>query len=93
MLGCIGGLLGWLAARGRNRRFVLITYQMLIGLCALALLGGLVTAYLGQPYGVVYPLILIGVIGTAVFGGSFRTLRRRYEQLELRKMKAKDTPL
>jgi hypothetical protein len=54
------------------------------------LLAGLVALMLGQPYGVYYPLLLGGIITAAVCGGNYPVLRRRYDQIELRKMSAMD---
>jgi hypothetical protein len=56
----------------------------------LLLLAGLLTLILRQPYAVYYPLLLIGLIASLVVGLQIRTLRRRYEQIDLRKMAAAD---
>jgi len=45
---------------------------------------------LGQPYAVYYPLLLIGLIGTVVPAGVYPALKRRYEEVELRAMRAMD---
>jgi hypothetical protein len=90
IIGCLGGLIGTLAGMGRARRFVLGLTKALF-LVGLVLIGvGLVAVVQSQPYGVYYPLLLAGVISAAVCGGLLRTLRRRYDELELRKMSALD---
>ena len=90
LIGCLGGLIGWLSSRGRARRFVLGTMRLLIvlGLAALGL--GVYAVLEGQPSAVFYPLLLIGIICVAVLGGLFPGIRRRYDELELRRMRAQD---
>lgn len=90
VVGCLGGLIGVLAGLGRSRNFVLTLAKALLCFGVLSLLVGLVALGLGQPYAVWYPLLLLGVILTAVIGANLRTLRRRYEELELRRMAAMD---
>jgi hypothetical protein len=92
LLGVLGALVGGLAATGRARRLVLgLLKFMIAGSAAALLLGGLALAA-GQPYAVYYPLLLLGVLGVAVPAGLLGTLRKRYEQLELRRMSAFDSP-
>jgi hypothetical protein len=43
-----------------------------------------------QPYCVYYPLLLLGGLSVLVIGPLRRTLRQRYQQLELRKIAALD---
>jgi hypothetical protein len=91
-LGLLGALVGGLAGSGRARRLVLGILKTMIAASAVALLLGGVALAAGQPYAVYYPLLLLGVIGVAVPAGLFATLRRRYEQIELRRMSAFDAP-
>lgn len=91
-LGVLGALVGVLAATGRARRVVLGLLKLIIAICGAGLLLGLAALALGQPYGVYYPLILLGVIGVAVPAGLLGSLKKRYEQLELRRMSALDMP-
>jgi hypothetical protein len=89
--GCVGGLIGVLSGLGRARRLVLgLAKGMIVfGLGCLALM---VAALLqAQPFWVYYPLGLMGAISVVVCGFLLPTIRRRYEQLELRKMQAMDT--
>jgi membrane protein implicated in regulation of membrane protease activity len=63
---------------------------------ALAIVGGaaiavgVVALLARQPYAVVFPMLLLGTILVAVFGGGYRAVRRGYEAAELRKMRALD---
>jgi hypothetical protein len=91
-LGVLGALVGGLAGTGRARRLVLGLLKFMIAASAAALLLGGLALATGQPYGVYYPLLLLGVIGVAVPAGLLSTLRKRYEQLELRRMSAFDSP-
>lgn len=89
-LGCLGALIGLLASRGSARRFVfgLLAAMVVVGIVALAT--GIVALVSRQPYHVFYPPLLVGIIGSAVPLSILRTLRKRYEQIELRKMEAMD---
>jgi len=90
VVGIIGGLIGCLVGFGKARRFVLLLMIGLIAFGVICLVVGIVALILSQPYAVYYPLILFGVIDPAVLGGNYRSVRRRYEEAELRKMKAMD---
>ena len=57
---------------------------------AQSLVAGVIALALGQPYAVYYPLLLGGIILTAVCGGIRPGLRHGYEQRELRRMAAMD---
>jgi len=60
----------------------------LFGVAGLAL--GVVALALGQPFAVGFPLLLGGVITAGVSGGLLLVMRRRYEQVELRRMTSVD---
>lgn len=90
LVGLFGALIGLLAAKGQAPRFVL-------GLTAVAIVAGLAVLLLGvaafvrgQPYAVYYPPLLLGGITTLVCGSSLLVVRRRYRNLELRKIQACD---
>ena len=89
-LGILGAAIGWLGATGRARTFVLGTLRAFawLGIAALAVGAGALAA--GQPYRVYYPLILLGTIGAALGFALPRSLSKRYEELELRRMQALD---
>lgn len=90
ILGCLGTLIGVLGGLGRARRFVmaLLVLATLCGVAGLAL--GVVALGLGQPFAVCHPILLGGVITAVVSGGLLPVMRRRYEQVELRRMTAMD---
>jgi len=89
-MGLAGAMIGVLCGIGRGRRLVLALHGIFAGLGAIALAAGFVALWIGQPYGVWYPLVLGGGIGVAVFGGLLPVSRRSYIQRELRKMQAMD---
>jgi hypothetical protein len=88
--GLLGATIGILSGLGKARRFVLVLTATLAVLGMVSLVVGLVAVVFGQPYEVYYPLLLGGIILAAVCGGNLPTLRRRYQQIELRKMAAMD---
>lgn len=89
-LGMLGAVVGWLGSAGRNRRFVLGALTAMAWLGIGALLLGVLAFARGQPYEVYYPLALVGALGTALGFSLPRSLTRRYEELELRRMQAFD---
>ncbi len=88
--GLLCGLIGTLGGLGKARRFVLSLDACLAGLGVIGLAAGVIALLLGQPYAVYYPLLLGGIVLTAVCGGIWPALRIGYEQRELRKMAAMD---
>jgi hypothetical protein len=90
LIGCLGGLIGWLGSKGRARRFVLgaLMAVMIFGVVALVL--GSLALFRSQPYAVYYPLLLLGFIATFIPVFVLPKLRKRYLELEFRKMKAMD---
>ncbi len=91
-VGLLGVLIGWLGSRGRARRFVLgaMGLMALIGVAGLAV--GLLALARSQPWVVYYPFGLAGLICLVLPVCLYRPVRRRYEQIELRRMRALDTP-
>src|SRR5439155_13415594 len=75
LMGCLGALIEWLAARGKAQRFVVNAVRVLIGAGVAFVLGGLAAVALRQPYGVWYALLLLGVLVAVIF--PFRL--RRYQ--------------
>lgn len=90
VIGLLGALIGALAGLGKARRFVLFLTTILALLGVVSLILGSTAFLLEQPYAVYYPLLLGGLILTAVCGGNLPGLRRRYGEMELRKMSAMD---
>ncbi len=92
LLGGLGGILGavagTLAPKGKGRSFILgaFTLLTLVGVCHLGV--GLYALFVGQPYGIWFPLVLIGMILTVVIGTLRPVVRKRYEEVEARKMEA-----
>jgi len=92
VLGCLGGLLTWLASRGKARRFVLATSMAIVLFGIVAIAFGVVALAQSQPWHVPFVLLLLGILCSAVLGSRVRTYRRQYEELEMRKMGAVDAP-
>ncbi len=90
VLGCLGGLIGLLASSAKARGFVLGAMKTMIALGVAALILGGVALTRSQPYLVYYPLLLIGLLSVMVPAFSLPSVRRRYEEAELRKMRAWD---
>jgi hypothetical protein len=61
-----------------------------IGVGVSCLVAGLTALTMGQPYGVYYPLLLIGLLGTCVMGGITPVIRMRYREAENRRLQAED---
>ena len=89
-LGILGALIGWLGSSGRAKGFVLRTLRGLGWLGVGSLGAGGLALVVGQSYAVYYPLLLIGVISAALGFSLSRSMYRRYEELELRRMQALD---
>ena len=89
-LGIIGGLIGALAGLGRGRRLALSLALASAIASAVLLVTGIAALGLRQPYGVWYPLVLCGALGTIILGSLYPTLKRRFAEHELRRMSAVD---
>jgi hypothetical protein len=90
ILGLLGALIGTLSSAGKARSFVLGIMRFIFVVGVVVLVAGIVAVIDSQPYGVWYPLILLGLLMTVVMGGLAKITKRRYEELEMRKMKAQD---
>jgi hypothetical protein len=90
ILGVVGAVLGSLAGAGRARTFVLAALKVLMvaGVAGLAL--GILALFRDYPYTIYYPLLLISTIALAVPAFTLPGVRKRYEELELRRMRALD---
>ena len=97
-IGAVGGcvialvaILVWiLASRGRARGFVNATLLTASALGFAAVIVGVVAAASGQPYGVYYPLLLMGGITATLSLIAFFRLRKQYAAAELRRMESLD---
>ena len=90
LIGCLGALIEWLAARGKAQRFVVNAVRVLIGAGVAFALGGLAAVALRQPYGVWYALLLLGVLMVVIFPFRLRRYQDRYREFELRRMTSMD---
>jgi hypothetical protein len=88
----LGAGIGILCGMGLKRGLVLAALWSLLVIGASTLIVGLLAAALAQPYEVFYPLLLCGAIATPIALVGLPMARRRYEWVELRKMRALDTP-
>jgi hypothetical protein len=88
--GLMGGVVGWLAPRGRARNFVLGAWSALWVAAIFLLLVGFVALAEGQPWGIWYGFLLPGAIGTLVVGLNSYTVHRAYRLVEERKLAARD---
>lgn len=90
LLGCLGGLLTWLAGKGKAQSFVLVSTKLLIGLGVLSLVAGVVAIGMEQPSSVWFVPLLLGVLLLAILPFRFKQYQKRYADQEMRKMVALD---
>jgi hypothetical protein len=90
VIGCFGALIGCLVGIGKARRFVLAVTKIFIALGILLTTAGLVAVGFQQPYAVWYALLLPGIILTSVFGMNLYPIKKRYGDLEIRRMASID---
>ncbi|HZO86698.1 MAG TPA: hypothetical protein VFB38_00060 [Chthonomonadaceae bacterium] len=88
LAGILGAVAGTLAPQGKGKRLVLGGMRAFIVFGALSLLIGIIALIAGQPYGIWYPLTLVGVIFVAVMGSLQPMIHRVYRQAEARKLEA-----
>jgi hypothetical protein len=88
--GLWGALAGWLAPRGKAKLLV-VGLGWLILTAAVGCLGlGVYALTAGQPYGIWYPPLLVGIVIPSVVGGLLPMVYRRYRQADQRKMQAEE---
>jgi hypothetical protein len=90
VVGCLGGLIGLLMSRGQARRFVLASLMALSWLGVVSIAVGLLALLRQQPYAVYYPLLVGGAITAAMPFWALPLARRRYQEAELRRVRASD---
>ena len=90
LVGCLGALVGLLAGLGKARSVVVGLLKAMLALGVVALTLGVVALLRAQPYEVFYPPLIVGIICSTVPLFTLTALRRRYEELELRRMRALD---
>ena len=90
VLGCLGGLLAWLAAKGKAQSFVILSLKSLIALGVLSLATGFLAMGLRQPYGVWFVPLLLGLILLAILPSRLKQYQKMYTESEMRRMSAID---
>lgn len=88
LIGCFGGLIGYLAPRGKARRFVLGGMLAFMGLGVGALITGAILAMRGLPFVVYWPVLLMGIILSCILAPMYTVVRKRYSEAESRRMAA-----
>jgi MFS family permease len=92
--GLLGGIFGTLAGicapRGKCKMLVVGLALFMIGAGIISLVVGVVALALQQPYGVYYPLLLIGVVCTTVFGVGLPVVLQRYREADNRRLEAEE---
>jgi len=89
-IGCFAGLLGWLAAQGKARAFVLVSLKVLVLLGAVSSVAAVIAIAGKQPYAVWFPLTLGGLILLSIIPIRLRQFHKHYRELELRRMNSID---
>jgi hypothetical protein len=84
----LGAVTAVLAPRGKSRSFIMgaFTFMKWVGVVNLVI--GLYAVYEQQPYGIWYPLVLIGFLFTLLFSLLRPIVRKRYEEVEKQPMSA-----
>lgn len=90
LFGCLGGVAGSLAFRGKARGFSFGILYVMAVLGIVSLLGGLSALTVSQPYHVYYPLLVTGFLFGGLGLGLIPTMRKRYEQAEMRRTQTPD---
>lgn len=90
LLGVLGAIVGVFTSRGRGKALVLalLMLMMVVGLCSLVM--GVVFLMGGKGYAVYYPLLILGVIALLLPLSLFRTVRLRFRELEMRRMRSRN---
>jgi hypothetical protein len=91
-IGVLGAVVGILTSLGKARSLVMALLNLFLVVGTASFAGGIVAFVQEQPYAVYYPLLLIGLLCTVIPLGLRRSIRKRFEDLELRKMRSMDTP-
>jgi hypothetical protein len=89
-LGILGALIGCLTSTGRGRAAVLGGMKGMIAVGGASLVVGVAAVLLGQPYHVYYLLLLSGFLAAGLPLVLLSTCRKRFEEMELRKIAAMD---
>lgn len=90
LIGCLGALIGTLSSRGKARKLVMRLLNVMLAFGLLALCFGIIALIDSQPYAVYYPLLLFALLCGPLTLSIRKTVKARYEQIELRRMNSKD---
>ncbi len=90
IIGSAGALVGVLAALGRARRFVMALAVTLAVVGAVMCLTGIAAIFSGRSPSASAPLLLVGFLASVLPLALLPTIRRRYEEIEMRAMRAHD---
>jgi len=88
--GSAGALIGVLTALGRARRFVIALAVSLAVAGTFGCLVGIAAIAYGRSPAVSSPLLLVGFLASVLPLALLPTIRRRYEEIEMRAMRAHD---
>jgi hypothetical protein len=86
-IGTIGGIC---APRGKCRHLIYGMLGLMATVGIVSLVAGIVALSLHQPYGVYYPLLLIGLVSTVLGLGGFPLFRMRYREADARRLDAEE---
>jgi hypothetical protein len=90
LLGILGALIGLTSQRAKHRTLPLGLCSAGIAISVVSLMAGIVAICAGQPWHVINPLLMVGILGVIILSVSMRTITRRFEAEELRRMTAAD---
>lgn len=90
LIGLFGGLLGWLSQRGKARNAVLVTWKCCIAFGIACLIATVIGLIVRQPWYVNMPLAVFGIVSTVVFGAMWPSAKKRYLDMESRRMTSMD---
>jgi hypothetical protein len=90
VLGIMGGLIGWLASSGRAKSLVIAGLQLMMAAGGTSLAVGVFALVRGEPPAVYYSFLLFGAIALLVPLAALPGIRKRYEEIELRRLSALD---
>jgi hypothetical protein len=86
--GVLGAVTAVLAPKGKSRSFILGAFTLMKWVGLVNLVVGIYAVYERQPYGIWYPLVLIGLLFTLLFSLLRPIVRKRYEEVEQQPMSA-----
>lgn len=90
LIGIMGAIVGTLSGLGRGRKVAIGICWFSIVFGIVCLVAGIVAVAMSQPYVVYFPLVLIGVLSTVIMSSVLPTIRKKFEEVELRRMEAMD---